>query len=481
MNVGMRKGAKMKCQQCGSENEADAKFCSVCGSRIEEETSSLLDDAPDDASSEEGNMPTGYPEEKPDSPTCEIENDAVAQVAEKTSADAQDKKKAVKANAKFFAVSALMYLGVFVVAFVLSCVFCFLKKPGFFINDWTYSQMCLLTAGLLIMGIPVFVALLVFACLGKARRDKVKAFISKKKALSRVVLALAVVFAVVFVFWPCPHSNWVDATCQHPKYCSACGKEEGGLAEHKWVDATCLRAKHCGICGLEEGKKLEHDWEPATCTKPKTCKLCGEKEGKPIDHTPGDWVDKPDYVKGTVSSTQSCQVCGTELDTKTSNIDSFVADGAFSLPANDFVKRMDNAFSSISGCKLKADSGLTKNGVTMSVDIKSGSKTVATGGFIATGTDDSFIPMYKSSTGGSFWNLMITCKSDQNTAEVMYALIQTCDPALSSSEAHDVGTEALDNFTALGSNKGIGQASRNGIAYSLAKISGSWVVSAKVE
>ena len=124
---------------------------------------------------------------------------------------------------------------------------------------------------------------------------------------------------------------------------------------------------------------------------------------------------------------------------------------------------------------------MTKNGVTMSIDIKSGSKTVATGGFIATGTDDSFIPMYKSSTGGSFWNLMITCKSDQNTAEVMYALIQTCDPALSSSEAHDVGTEALDNFTALGSNKGIGQASRNGITYSLAKMSGSWVVGAKVE
>lgn len=471
----------MKCKQCGSENEADAKYCSVCGSKIEEESSSLLDDAPDGVFSEEGSMPTGDSEEKPDLPTCDIENDAVAQAVESSSADAQDKKKAVKANAKFFAISALMYLGVFVVAFVLSCVFCFLKKPGFFINDWTYSQMCLLTAGLLIMGIPIFVTLLVFACLGKDRRDKVKSFISKNKVVPKVVLVLAAVFAVVFVFWPCPHSNWVDATCQHPKYCSVCGKEEGDLAEHKWVDATCLRAKHCGICGLEEGKKLEHDWEPATCTKPKTCKLCGEKEGKPIDHTPGDWVDKPDYVKGTVTSTQSCQVCGTELDTKTRNIDSFIESGAFSLPAFDFVKRMSNEFSSISGCKLKADSGLAKDGLTMSIDIKTSSKTVASGGFIASGTDNTFIPFYEGSKGGSFWNLMITCKSDQNTAEVMYALIQTCDPALSSSEAHDVGTEALDNFTALGSNKGIGQASRNGITYSLAKISGSWVVSAKVE
>ena len=53
----------MKCKQCGSENEADAKYCSVCGSKIEEESSSLLDDAPDGVFSEEGSMPTGDSEE----------------------------------------------------------------------------------------------------------------------------------------------------------------------------------------------------------------------------------------------------------------------------------------------------------------------------------------------------------------------------------------------------------------------------------
>ena len=481
MDVGMRKGAKMKCKQCESENEADAKYCSVCGSKIEE-SSSLLDDALDETSpEEEGDMPTGDSEERPDSPACDIENDAAAQAVENNSTGKQGKKKAIKANAKFFAVSALKYLGVFVIALILAVVFSFVKSPGFLINDWTYSQMCWLGTGLLFLGIPVLIVLFVFACLGEDRREKVKAFISKNKALSKVVPILAVVLAAVFVFWPCPHNGWIDATCQHPKYCAVCGKEEGGLVDHQWVDATCQQAKHCSICGVEEGKKLEHDWEPATCTKPKTCKLCGTTEGKPIDHTPGDWADKSDYVKGTVTSTQSCQVCGTELDTKTRNIDSFIEDGAFSLPAFDFVKRMSNEFSSISGCKLKADSGLAKDGLTMSIDIKTSSKTVASGGFIASGTDNTFIPFYEGSKGGSFWNLMITCKSDQNTAEIMYALIQACDPALSSSEAHDVGTEALDSFTALGSNKGIGQASKNGITYSLAKISGSWVVSAKVE
>lgn len=445
----------MKCKQCGSENEEDAKFCSVCGSKIEREPSISTDLQVNELSNEEENLTKDDLDEKPDSVDGETRNDTVARATEETSTGKQDKKKAIKTNTKFFAVSALKYLGVFVIALILAVIFFFVKSPGSLINDWTYSQICWLGTGLLFLGIPVLVVLFVFACLGEDKRGKAKAFISKNKALSKSVPILAVVFAVAFVFWPCPHDGWIDATCQ--------------------------QAKHCSICGVEEGKKLEHDWEPATCTKPKTCKLCGATEGKPIDHTPGDWTDKPDYVKGTVTSTKSCQVCGAALDTKTSNIDSFVVDGAFSLPAKDFVKRMSNAFSSISGCKLKADSGLTKNGVTMSIDIKSGSKTVATGGFIATGTDDSFIPMYKSSTGGSFWNLMITCKSSENTAEIMYALIRTCDPALSSSEAHDVGSEALDNFKSLGSNKGIGQASRNGITYSLAKISGSWVVTAKVE
>ena len=469
-----RRGAYMKCLKCGSENESDAKYCSVCGVPITNETPPPMEsrDATHETVDDNGFCSQSLKDET-----------RASEFGQETPVGDADKKKgdSIKANLKFFFVSCLKYLGVIVVAFAVAVACYLMSAPNSFINEWTESQSIEYVSILVMLGIPLLIVLIVFACLGAERRAKAKSVLTKKKWMPKAAIALFVLVSAVFIFWPCPHSKWVDATCQHPKYCSACGKEEGDLAEHKWVDATCLRAKHCGICGLEEGEKLEHDWEPATCTKPKTCKLCGEKEGKPIDHTPGDWVDKPDYVKGTVTSTQSCQVCGTELDTKTRNIDSFIENGAFSLPAFDFVKRMSSVFSSISGCKLKADSGLAKDGLTMSIDIKTSSKTVSSGGLIASGTDNTFIPFYEGSKEGSFWNLMITCKSDQNTAEIMYALIQTCDPALSSSEAHDVGTEALDNFTALSSNKGIGQASRNGITYSLAKMSGSWVVTAKVE
>lgn len=463
----------MKCLKCGSENESDAKYCSVCGVPITNETPPPMEsrDATHETVDDNGFCSQSLKDET-----------RTSEFGQETPAGDADKKKgdSIKANLKFFFVSCLKYLGVIVVAFAVGVACYLMSAPNSFINKWTESQSIEYISILVMLGIPLLIVLVVFACLGAETRAKAKSVLTKKKWMPKAAIALFVLVSAVFIFWPCPHSNWVDATCQHPKYCSACGKEEGGLAEHKWVDATCLRAKHCGICGLEEGKKLEHDWEPATCTKPKTCKLCGGKEGKPLDHTPGDWADKSDYVKGTVTSTQSCQVCGTELDTKTRNIDSFVEDGAFSLSASDFVKRMNNAFSSISGCKLKADSGLTKNGVTMSIDIKSSSKTVASGGFIEKGTDDSFIPFYLSGKEGTFSNLMITCSSSDESAEIMYALIQACDPALSSSEAHAVGSEALDNFKALSGSKGIGQSSKNGITYTLAKVSGNWVLAAKI-
>ena len=463
----------MKCAKCGSENEPDAKYCSVCGVPITNETPPPMEsrDATHETVDDNGFCPQSLKDET-----------RTPEFGQETPAGDADKKKgdSIKANLKFFFVSCLKYLGVIVVAFVVAVACYLMSAPNSFINKWTESQSIEYVSILVMLGIPLLIVLIVFACLGAERRAKAKSVLTKKKWMPKAAIALFVLVSAVFIFWPCPHNNWVDATCQHPEYCSTCGKEEGGLAEHQWIAASCQQAKHCAVCGIEEGDKLEHDWEPATCTKPKTCKLCGATDGKPIDHTPGDWADKPDYIKGTVTSTQSCQVCGSTIDTKTSNIDSFVADGAFSLPANDFVKRMSNAFSSISGCKLKADSGLTKNGVTMSIDIKSGSKTVASGGFIEKGTDNSFIPLYLSSKEGTFSNLMITCSSSDRSAEIMYALIQACDPALSSSEAHAVGSEALDNFKALSGSKGIGQSSKNGITYTLAKISGNWVLAAKI-
>lgn len=61
----------------------------------------------------------------------------------------------------------------------------------------------------------------------------------------------------------------------------------------------------------------------------------------------------------------------------------------------------------------------------------------------------------------------------------MHALIQACDSSLTKDEAHAIGSEVVANYESLGSGKGVGQASKNGITYSLASSSG-WIVIAEV-
>ena len=77
-----------------------------------------------------------------------------------------------------------------------------------------------------------------------------------------------------------------------------------------------------------------------------------------------------------------------------------------------------------------------------------------------------------------YWEILVSCTSSDDAAEIVYALIQTCDPSLSSSEAYDVGTELLDGYKSLGLGKGMGQATKNGIKYSLGKTSGTWIIGA---
>ena len=476
----------MKCSKCGSENESDAKFCSSCGAPIGKETPSPMQShetacVVDDANSSMGDLE----DVKGDFPSRILEEETAEAPHSEQTISVGDKGKekgaSIKANLKFFFISCLKYLGVIVIAFFVALALQLVSAPNSFVNDWTVNQAIQYVSILVLLGIPIAVVLAVFACLGVERRAKAKGVFTKKPWVPKAAIALCLLASVAFVFWPCPHSNWINATCQHPKYCSVCGKEEGDLAEHQWVDATCQQAKHCYICGIEEGSKLEHEWEPATCTQPKTCKLCGATEGSPIDHTPGDWVDgKPDYVNATVKSERTCQVCGAAVESETKEISSFVSDGAFSMPASDFVNRLNNAFSSISGCKLKADSGLLKDGVTMSVDIKSGSSKAANGGFVKAGSKDSFISLSMSGSEGMYWEILLSCTSSSDAAEIVYALIQSCDPSMSSSEAYDVGTELLDGYKSFGRSKGMGQTTKNGIKYSLGQTSGTWIIGAEI-
>jgi len=69
------------------------------------------------------------------------------------------------------------------------------------------------------------------------------------------------------------HHSWIDATCDSPKYCSKCHKQEGEALGHNWVDATYDAPKTCSRCGKTEGEPLEKDDHQ---NEEKGCKKCSK-------------------------------------------------------------------------------------------------------------------------------------------------------------------------------------------------------------
>lgn len=440
----------MKCRGCGVELKDDAKFCAFCGMSQDDEGGNLLE-AETDVASEGGEAQAS------DSPNASADVELGKQgESSKGAVNKQTIKKLAIFLAKWIGACAAILLALFVVAVIAGYI---AGTP----SSLSYRA-CALVAVALVAAVPYTIAVIVLAVVGESRRarvsDAIRKIKDKKPAVFKGCVAVfAVVLLVALIFLTsCRHSEWTPATCTAPKTCSTCGETEG--------------------------EALGHDWAEATCTSPKTCSRCGVTEGEARGHVPGEWKkEKPDYSVATISTAQKCSVCGATLDSKKENITSFVDGEVFSIPASDFVKRMDKAYSSISGCSLKADSSLMKDGVTMSLDVKSGSKKIAAAGFVEKDSSSSLLSLVMSSSEGRFWEVLFSftssSKSDEYAAETMYALIRACDPSLTKDEAHDVGSEVLDNYESLGSGKGMGQASKNGITYTLANSSG-WMVSAKV-
>lgn len=440
----------MKCQGCGAELKDNAKFCAFCGMPQDDEDGNLLE-------TEAGFVREEGEARAPDSlnASADVESDKQDE-SPKGSVNKQAIKKSAVFLAKWLGACVAILLALFVVAVIVGCI---AGTP----SSLSYRA-CALVAVALVVTVPYAIAVIALTVVGESRRTRVSNAIrkirDKKPAVFKGCVAAAVVALLVALFFltPCRHSEWTPATCTAPKTCSACGETEG--------------------------EALGHDWAEATCTSPKTCSRCGVTEGEARGHVPGEWKkEKPDYSAATIATAQKCSTCGATLDSKKEDITSFVDGEVFSIPASDFVKRMDKAFSSISGCSLKAKSDAMKDNFTMALNVQSGSSTVATAGFVKAGSKSSLLTLAFSSGERQYWQVLFSftssSKSDDYAAETMYALIQTCDPSLSKDEAHEVGSEVIANYESLGSGKGVGQASRNGITYSLANSNG-WMVSAKV-
>ena len=440
----------MNCRKCGAQLDEGAKFCAFCGANQGDEEFSQPDiEKPSDEANGNAQISESSASE------AGTGSDELDEESERAS-----KRQAVKGSAVFIAkwlgVCAAVLLALFVVAVITG-----------YIADTPSSldyRACALLVVALVAAVPYAIAVIVLAVVGESRRARISNAIRKikdiKPAVFKGCVAAAVVALLVALFFltACPHSEWNPATCTSPKTCS--------------------------MCGEVEGEALGHDWVEATCTSPKTCSRCGETEGEAKGHVPGEWKqEKPDYSAATITTAQKCSVCGATLDSKKENITSFVDGEVFSIPASDFVKRMDKAYSSISGCSLKAKSDAMKDNFTMALNVQSGSSTVATAGFVKEGSKSSLLTLAFSSSERQYWQVLFSfassSKSDGYAAETMYALIQACDPSLTKDEAHDIGSEVIANYESLGSGKGMGQASKNGITYTLANSSG-WMVSAKV-
>lgn len=439
----------MKCRNCGKQLDDDAKFCTFCGASQNGECGQFESKKPDDV--DNGGAEASESSDSEVKTGVGMLNESVA-------------KKSAKRTVKQSAIFLAKWLGGYVAALIALLVIALAAGYAFGTPSSMTYRVCAVLVIALFIAVPYSVAVIALAIAGELRHSRIagaiKRFASKKPVVFKGCCAVGVIAFLVAIFplTSCPHSDWNHVTCTEPASCVLCGETKGDALGHDWVDATCVN--------------------------PKTCSRCGETEGEAKGHVPGEWKqEKPNYVDATITTSQKCSKCGETIDSKSESIASFVDGEVFSIPASDFVKRMDKAFSSISGCSLKAKSDAMKDNFTMALNVQSGSSTVATAGFVKAGSKSSLLTLAFSSGERQYWQVLFSftssSKSDDYAAETMYALIQTCDPSLSKNQAHEVGSEVIANYESLGSGKGVGQASRNGITYSLANSNG-WMVSAKV-
>ena len=91
------------------------------------------------------------------------------------------------------------------------------------------------------------------------------------------------IFSILLNFTSCGCKHeWVEATCDSPKYCTLCSKTEGKPLEHDFKDATCIYPKTCVLCGKSQGDALGHDFLSATYERPATCTRCNDIRGEKL-------------------------------------------------------------------------------------------------------------------------------------------------------------------------------------------------------
>lgn len=283
---------------------------------------------------------------------------------------------------------------------------------------------------------------------------------------SFLCLLLVIMLCSILAGCKCEH-EWEDSDCVTPKTCSLCDETKGRPLGHKWKSATCTSPETCSRCEKTRGTPIDHTWTMATCTEPKTCSSCGCTEGNPLGHKEGDWeVTKTDMVAATEEMKKFCITCDEQLDRKMRDMDCLHDTYRFRMTPCEFVERLDNQLDDISGCPLTARSGSTDGYFACGILTSTSSKA---GAFLFVGDGDSVSESQKYAV--CFDGALGTVHGDENLAYILFAIIETCDPSLSFTEAKNVAKKVLD----------YGSYTENGITYLVSASDGKYIVAFALE
>lgn len=265
------------------------------------------------------------------------------------------------------------------------------------------------------------------------------------------IVLLGILLCVLLAGCKCEH-EWAEATCTEPKTCTKCKETEGEPLGHNWKAATCEEPETCMRCGEKRGTAKGHTWKEATCTEPKTCTACGKTEGEALGHEEGDWeVTETDMISATKVLKKYCVVCGEELKRKTQDIDTLHDAYKFQITPDEFAYRFSNELDDMYNCTLVAATGSVENKFACAVVSSDKKKKSAVLLFVGDG--DSI----DKSQGNEicFDGALGTISDEDNAAVILVALVKTCDPSLSTSEAKDLCLDLTDKKSVT----------RNGISY----------------
>lgn len=223
------------------------------------------------------------------------------------------------------------------------------------------------------------------------------------------------------------------------------------ICRHDWVPATCQAPQTCALCDKTEGTPLTHIWEEATCAAPETCRTCKETRGSALEHSPGNWkTSSTNTVAATVTSKKYCSVCNEVVDRQTVSLKQLHDGVHFLTTPKEFTERLGNKLDEIQGCYLTTRAGEVNGNFVLGVLLNG--KKVAAFMFTPSGGDE-LIPVSDANTACS--SKVIGTVDTEYIAEVILALIETCDPTLSFSEVKAAGTDLVEN----------GVMTKNGLTY----------------